>query len=85
MKLLVVLVPMLVGCAGNHKDSPPLPPKVIEVVVTKFVTVPADLTGDCSNTAAKNQTYAEAKRLALVRDDYLDECTQRMRKIRALK
>lgn len=82
--LMFWLVLMLVAC-GPVKDDPPIVPKVVEVVVTKTVPVPDALTGDCQNTTPKEQTYAEAKRLALVRGEYLDECTQRMRKIRALK
>lgn len=74
---------LLAGCTGNVKEAPPVP-KVVEVPVTKYVPVPDALTADCQNTAPKEQTYGEAKRLALVRGEYLDECTQRMRKIRSL-
>lgn len=79
---LTVLASLLTACTGNRK---PEPPKVVEVIVTKYVQVPAVLSADCQNETPKAQTYAEAKRLALVRNEYLAECTERMRKIRGLK
>lgn len=82
--IAVTLVLALAGCQ-NAKPTPPPIPTVVEVVVTKFVSVPDELAADCQNSKPKAQTYAEAKRLALVRGEYLDECTQRMRKIRGLK
>ena len=83
MWALIALALRLTGC----KTTPdvPQPPQVVTVTVTKYVPVPDALTADCQNEPAREQTYAEAKRLALVRADYLDECTSRMRKIRALK
>lgn len=85
LMLLGLMVALLAGCPGNRRDDPPTVPKVVEVVVTKFVPVPDELAADCQNTAPKAQTYAEAKRLAIVRAEYLDECTARMRRIKALK
>jgi len=82
---LIVAAALLTGCPGNRKDDPPPVPKIVEVPVTKYVPVPEELTADCQNTAPQSQTYSEAKRLAIVRGEYLDECTQRMRKIRSLK
>ena len=87
MSRLILLAPMvalLAGCPGNRRPDPPPVPKIVEVTVTKFVPVPADLTADCTNEAAREQTYAEAKRLALKRDEYLAECSARMKRIRAL-
>lgn len=71
---------LLAGC----KTCPPVVPETVEVVVTKYVPIPAELAADCANEPAKEQTYAEAKRLALKRADYLEECTARMRRIRGL-
>ena len=81
---LGLMVALLAGCQGNRRDDPPVVPKVVEVVVTKYVPIPAELAADCANEAAREQTYAEAKRLALKRADYLEECTARMRRIRGL-
>ena len=81
---LGLMVSLLAGCAGNRRPDPPSVPKVVEVVVTKYVPIPAELAADCDNEAAREQTYAEAKRLALKRADYLEECTARMRRIRGL-
>ena len=80
----LIVAGVLAGCSGNRKPDPPVVPQVVEVVVTKYVPVPAELTADCQNSAPREQVYAEAKRLAIVRGEYLEECTQRMRKIRAL-
>ncbi len=85
MKFIVlILLAALAGCQ-KPKPDPPTVPRVVEVTVTKYVKVPDALTADCQNSTPKAQTYSEAKRLALVRGEYLDECTQRMRKIRSLK
>ena len=83
MKTSLLLILLLSGC----QTIPDMPkaPEIVRVEVLKYVPVPAELTGDCKNSAVQEQTYSEAKRLALVRGEYLDECTQRMRKIRSLK
>ena len=80
----LIVAGLLAGCTGNRKPDPPVVPQVVEVPVTKYVPVPDTLTADCQDTVPTEQTYAEAKRLALVRAKYLEECTGRMRKIRAL-
>ena len=78
--LIALAAILLAGC----KTQPPVVPEIVEVVVTKYVPIPAELAADCANEAAREQTYAEAKRLALKRADYLEECTARMRRIRGL-
>ena len=78
---LIALALLLTGCKTTE---PSKPPQVVEVVVTKYVPVPAELAADCTNEPPREQTYAEAKRLALKRADYLEECTTRMRRIRGL-
>lgn len=82
--LALILLALLVACRDDRKPDPPPVPEVVRVTVDRVVKVPAELAADCGNDAPREQTYAEAKRLALVRDEYLNECTQRMRKIRAL-
>lgn len=78
---LIAVAVLLTGCKTTE---PQRPPQVIEVVVTKYVPVPAELAADCANEPPREQTYAEAKRLAIKRGEYLAECTERMRRIRAL-
>lgn len=80
--LLICLA--LSACRDDVKPDAPVVPELVRVTVDRIVSVPAELSADCSNDSVREQTYAEAKRLALVRDEYLNECTQRMRKIRAL-
>lgn len=81
---IALIVLALAGCQ-NAKPTPPPIPTVVEVTVTKYVPVPVELTADCQDDTPKAQVYAEAKRLAIIRHEYLTECTQRMRKIRSLK
>lgn len=75
---------VLVLAACNTTPDLPQPPKVVEVVVEKIVEVPDDLTADCGNTAKQDNSVSEAVRLANSRDEYLKECTSRMRRIRSL-
>ena len=82
--VLWALLALVAACTGNRKPDPPMVPDVVEVPVTKYVPVPDELAADCQNAAAREQTYSEAKRLALLRDEFLRECSERMRKIRAL-
>lgn len=85
MRLAIALSVLLAMTAcQNAKNDPPPIPTIVEVPVTKYVQVPAELAADCQNEKPQEQTYAEAKRLALVRGEYLDECTKRMKRIRAL-
>lgn len=73
---------LVAGCSrGNLRIDPP---KVVQVEVTKYVPVPAELTEPCTVYAPAEQTYAEAKRLALLRLESLQECNGRMARIRAL-
>lgn len=81
---LILCLPALAGCPWNSKPDLPQPPEVVEVVVEKIVDVPPELTADCGNTAKQDNSVAEAVRLANTRDEYLKECTSRMRRIRGL-
>ena len=82
--LLLCALLSLTACRHDRKPEPPVTPRVVTQTVTRYVQVPTDLAADCKNEKAREQTYAEAKRLALKRDEYLDECTKRMRRIRSL-
>lgn len=74
---IALIILLLAGCASR-------PPKVETVYVTveKMVEVPEELSRDCYDEPAKEQTYAEAKRLANLRKEALAECTKRMQRIR---
>jgi hypothetical protein len=81
MRALALIAALAVaGCATR----PIQPPKVVEVVVEKIVAVPEELTVPCRNTAKQDNSVAEAVRLANTRDEYLDECSKRMQRIRNL-
>jgi hypothetical protein len=77
-----MLALLVAGCGrGNLRIDPP---KIVQVEVTKYVPVPAELTEPCTMYAPAEQTYAEAKRLALLRLESLQECNGRMARIRAM-
>ncbi|UHQ21904.1 hypothetical protein LVB77_14640 [Lysobacter sp. 5GHs7-4] len=69
---------------SRRPEAPELP-KVVYVPVEKIVDVPAELTADCEKVPKRNNSLAEAVRLANARDLANDECTSRMRQIRGLK
>ena len=73
---------LVAGCGRENLRV--APPKIVQVEVTKFVPVPAELTEPCTQYAPAEQTYAEAKRLALLRLESLKECNARLARIRAL-
>lgn len=79
-RLALIAALALAGCASH----PVQPPKVVEVVVEKLVSVPAPLTEPCRRPQKQNNTVAEAVRLANERDAALVECSGRMAKIRGL-
>ena len=74
----------LLATACTHQNLKVDPPKIVQVEVTKYVPVPDELTAPCTLYAPAEQTYAEAKRLALVRLESLKECNGRLARIRAL-
>lgn len=74
----------LLASACTRENLKVAPPKVVQVEVVKFVPVPEALTEPCPVYAPAEQTYAEAKRLALVRLESLKDCNARMARIRAL-
>jgi hypothetical protein len=81
LMLLLVVTALLAGCPGNVRDTPP---KIVHVQVDHYVAVPAELTQPCPVFEAQEQTYAEAKRLALLRRQSLEACNADKSKIRAL-
>lgn len=80
---LTITVLLLASCRSN----PPAPqlPEIVRVPVKTFVALPVELTADCTEVPKRNNSYGEAIRLANSRKDSLDECTKRMREIRALQ
>lgn len=76
---------LLAACGAKPELVVPDAPKIVRVAVTKHVALPAELTGDCYNEPAKEQTYAEAKRLANLRAESIAECNKRWAKVRALQ
>ena len=80
--LAVIALLVLSGC--QTMPELPQPPKVVEVTVEKIVPVPAALTEPCRQPEKKGNTVAEAVRLANERKAALDECSQRMARIRGL-
>lgn len=76
----------LLALAGCKETMPVMPtmPTVVEVEVTRYVPVPKELTAPCQKFTAREQTYDEAKRLAILRGEATNECDDRMTKIRNL-
>lgn len=81
---VAVIAVALLATACTRQNLKVDPPKIVQVEVTKFVPVPAALTEPCTVYAPAEQTYAEAKRLALLRLESLQECNGRLARIRAL-
>ena len=79
----VAMIALLLAACGRENLRVP-PPRIVQVEVTKYVPVPDELTAPCTLYAPAEQTYAEAKRLALVRLESLKECNGRLARIRAL-
>lgn len=79
--LAAIAVLALAGCAS----APPVKmPDVVRVPVEVMVSVPAALTEPCPTYEPREQTYAEAKRLALLRLESLEACNRDKARIRAL-
>lgn len=81
--LIGLAVVMLAGC--GEKVTKPVVPKVVETTVTKYVPLDPELTEDCPIAMPDNRTVSEAVRIARARRASLEDCTDRMRKIRALQ
>ena len=81
MRAAALILLVLAGC---QTVKPIQPPKVVEVAVEKIVPVPAALTEPCRQPEKKDNTVAEAVRLANERKAALDECSARLARIRSL-
>ncbi len=82
MRIAVALIVLaLTGCAHDLKVAPP---KIVQVEVPHYVPIPDELTKPCPVYEPQEQTYAEAKRLALLRMDSLLQCNKDKARIRAL-
>lgn len=77
---VMLAIVALTGCATR-----PVVPQVVKVPVVQVVAVPEELTRDCDQVPKKRDSYGEAVRLANARLESIQECTARMRQIRALK
>jgi hypothetical protein len=88
MRRLALILPLLITCGFTtcaRRPDPPRLPEVVHVPVKVYVALPPELTADCAKIVKRNNTYGESIRLANSRLDALDECTKRMREIRALQ
>lgn len=81
--IAVVLLTCGFGSCGRRPDPPPVP-ETVYVTVERIVPVPRELTADCDRVLKRENTVAEAVRLANSRLASLDECSGRMRRIREL-
>lgn len=79
----IVAVALLLAACGRENLRVD-PPKIVQVEVPHYVPVPEELTRECPVYAPAEQTYAEAKRLALVRLESLKQCNAQLARIRAL-
>lgn len=78
-----LIVLLLAGCKETLPVMPTMP-DIVEIEVIRYVPVPEELTKPCQKFTAREQTYDEAKRLALLRGEATEECDGRMTKIRNL-
>jgi hypothetical protein len=81
--LIILAVTLLPACASRQPVLPKVP-ETVTVVVEKYVTVPEELTEACPLYEPKENTYFEAKRLALLRRESLEACNRKLAQIRAL-
>lgn len=80
---IILAVVLLPACASRQPVLPKVP-ETVTVVVEKYVTVPGELTAKCEAYAPREQSYSEAKRLALLRLESIEQCNRQLDKIRAL-
>lgn len=83
--LFLLVLPLVSGWQCASAPKRPVVPEIVKVAVPTPVALDPKLTADCLDEAAKSQLVEEAIRLANVRREYLNECTARMRQIRALQ
>lgn len=84
-KLLAILaVTLLPGCTTSRQAVLPKVPETVTVVVEKYVTVPKELTERCPVYEPREQSYDEAKRLALIRRESVLQCNAKLERIEKL-
>ena len=81
---VAVIAIALLASACTRENLKVDPPKIVQVEVVKYVPIPAELTEPCEEYAPREQTNAEAKRLALVRLESLKGCNADKARIRQL-
>lgn len=89
MRYALALTVLLVAACGREVKAPP-PPTMVRVEVEVPVSLcpggggECELLRDCYNERPNEQTHAEAKRLAILRDVSIEEdCNKRWARVRA--
>lgn len=80
MRLKPLVVAILIALAGCAQVQP----KPVQVPVTQYVPVPAELTQPCPIAEPQNATVAEAVKVARERKTALAVCNEQLRQIRGL-
>lgn len=84
-----VLIALVLATTGfttcSRRPDPPPIPQVVYVPVKEYKALPPTLTADCIEVVKRNNSTGEAVRLANERKAANEECTGRMRDIRALQ
>lgn len=83
--LIAVAALLCCGATCSRRADLPKTPEVVYVTVKQIVDVPPALSADCIDVPKRDNSLSEAVRLANARKESTDECTSRMRQIRALK
>jgi hypothetical protein len=84
VQLLGLIVLLALPACVPVKPKPPVVPQIVQVPVTKYVPVPAELTAACPKAKPEKRTVAEAVRVAKARGDALDQCNAQLDAIRKL-
>lgn len=82
--LLTGLLAIALGGCASQPAKPVEPPKVVQVVVTRYVPLPDKYLQDCPKATPKNKTVAEAVRVARARGESLDDCNTDKRTLREI-
>lgn len=92
MRLVAALMVMVLAGCSRDVIKVHAPPKLVKVPVKELVSLCPEggsdcaLLRDCYNEEPREQSYAEAKRLANLRDASIDEdCNKRWAEVRALQ
>ena len=82
LPIIVASVALLTGCATA--PAKPVIPQVVQVLVTKFVPVPSALTEPCPIAEMTTGTGFDALAVGHARKLSLEDCNDRLQKIRGL-